>query len=118
MEEFEKESCVRGYHVYNEIWVAALGEQLGCQRELENPSDHYAVAVVKNATIIGHLPCKISKICSLFIRKRGVVTCTVVGSRRFSADLPQGGMEIPCILHFKGMPKEVKKLVKLMSSKK
>ena len=67
----------------------------------ENPSDHYAVAVVKNATIIGHLPRKISRICSLFIRKGGVVTCTVVGSRRFSADLPQGGMEIPCILHFK-----------------
>ena len=48
MEDYERECCICGYHVYKEIWAAALGEQLVCEREPYNPSDRYAVAVVKN----------------------------------------------------------------------
>ena len=43
MEEFERVCCVRGYHVYNEIWEAATGEILICERELHNGRDRYAV---------------------------------------------------------------------------
>ena len=117
MEEFQKESCVRGYHVYKDIWNAALGEELQCQRERGNSSDLYAVAVLKDRTIVGHLPRKISRICSLFMRRGGAITCLVNGRRKYSADLPQGGMEIPCILLFKREPKEIKKLVKLLSKR-
>ena len=35
-----------------------------------------------------------------FIRRGGSITCTVNGSRRYSADLPQGGLELPCKLMF------------------
>ena len=59
MEDYERECCIRGYHVYKEIWAAALGEQLVCERE---PYNRYAVAVVKNRTVIGHLPRTISRI--------------------------------------------------------
>ena len=38
--------------------------------------------------------------CSVFIRRGGSITCTVNGSRRYSADLPQGGLELPCKLMF------------------
>ena len=38
--ECETECCVRGYHVYQRIWDAAIGEVLDCDRE---PVDHYAV---------------------------------------------------------------------------
>ena len=31
--EMEIPSCVRGYHVYKDIWVAAVGELLMCSRE-------------------------------------------------------------------------------------
>ena len=110
------ESCVRGYHIYNAIWSAPLGEELQCQREIGNSSDLYAVAVLKDSTTVGHLPRKISRICTLFIRRGGTITCLVNGRRKYSADLPQGGMEIPCILLFKGDPKEMK-LVKLLSKK-
>ena len=55
MEEFERVCCVRGYHVYKEIWEAATGEILICERELHNGRDRYAVAVKKSGTIIGHL---------------------------------------------------------------
>ena len=33
METFERELCVRGYHVYQRIWTAAVGEVLHCERQ-------------------------------------------------------------------------------------
>ena len=35
---FEKEvaCCVRGYHVYKDMWAAAIGEVLVCSREPTN----------------------------------------------------------------------------------
>ena len=117
METFQKESCVRGYHIYRETWDAAVGEELECQRERGNGTDMYAVAVVQDSTIVGHLPQKISRVCTLFIRRGGTIHCQVTGRRRHSADLPQGGLEIPCLLCFKGEAKEIKKLVKLISKK-
>ena len=30
MEEFERPCCIRGYHVYQELWTAAVGEELVC----------------------------------------------------------------------------------------
>ena len=48
MAVYELRWSVRGYHVYREIWEAALAEVLTCVRETENVSDRYAVAVVNN----------------------------------------------------------------------
>ena len=31
METFKMESCVRGYHIYKEIWEAVVCEELQCQ---------------------------------------------------------------------------------------
>ena len=94
--ELERECCIRGYHVYREIWEAAVGEVLTCEREAQNENDRYAVAVKKDGVVIGHLPRKVSRVCSLFIRRGGRLCCTVTGIKRYSADLPQGGLEIPC----------------------
>ena len=41
MEEIEVLSCIRGYHVYKDVWTAAVGETLVCQREPENAIDIY-----------------------------------------------------------------------------
>ena len=117
METFQKESCVRGYHIYRELWDAVVGEELECQRERGNATDMYAVAVIKDSIIVGHLPRKISRICTLFIRRGGAIHCRVTGRRKYSTDLPQGGVEIPCLLLFEGEAKEIKKLVKLLSKK-
>ena len=110
MEEVEIPCCVRGYHVYKVIWAAAIGEEVECRREPTNFHDRYAVAVIKDGNTIGHLPRKLSKICSLFLKRGGYIRCHVIGSRRYSADLPQGGLEIPCTLLFKGQSKEIYKL--------
>ena len=37
---------MRGYHVYKDIWRAAVGEELEYIRERDNPRDVYAIAVV------------------------------------------------------------------------
>ena len=62
--KLECESCICGYHEYKEIWNSTFGEHLICERKTLNPSDRYAVAVVKDV-IIGHLPQVLSRLCSL-----------------------------------------------------
>ena len=114
MENFETESCIRGFHIYKENWSPLIGEQIKCVREVANPQDRYAVAVIKttsfSAETVGHIPRCISAVCSSFLRRGGEIHCTVMGSRRYSRDLPQGGLEVPCTRSFMGDNKELKKL--------
>ena len=114
MDTYEVESCVRGHHVFGSIWSPTIGEQLVCKRQSGNPQDVYAVAVMRGATLVGHVPRKISAACSIFLRRKGTIRCTVSASRRYSADLPQGGLEVPCILQFHGDTKDVAKVRKLV----
>lgn len=108
MYTFSVESVVRGYHEYKDIWDAAIdGLELPCEREPGNPHDPSAVAVVKRSSgttvIVGHVPRLISMVCSIFIRRGGYIMCVVTGLRQYSADLPQGGLEIPCCYTFKAV---------------
>lgn len=112
-DEWERACCVRGYHIYRNVWQAVVGEVLDCVREPQNSSDRYAIAVKKDQTTIGHLPRKLSRLCSLFMRRGGTIQCRVTGHKRYSADLVQGGLEIPCSLTFKSTTEELKKLKKL-----
>ena len=59
MERFSIDSCVRGYHVYNDIWEASVGEELPCHRKDGNPTDPYAVAIKRSGVIVGHIRRKI-----------------------------------------------------------
>ena len=116
---FEIEAMVRGYHKYKDIWDATVGEQLQCQRENGNIHDIYAVSVQKSGVVVGYVPRKISSICSLFLRRGGAIHCIVTGTKRFSADLDQGGLEVPCILRFEcsnEQPRLLDKTQKLVSS--
>ena len=92
------------------MWTPITGEYLVCAREEENSQDRYAVAVLKHDEIVSHLPRTISTISSLFIRRGGSIQCEVTDHRRYSRDLPQGGMEVPCKLHFRGDGSELKKV--------
>ena len=118
MASFSVESMIRGYHIYKDIWVAADGQVLQTRREVSNMHDPFAVAVIKDGTIVGHLPRKQSAICSLFLRRYGTISCQVSGSRRYSSDLPQGGLEIPCQLIFSGDEKIVQKAKDLLDKEK
>ena len=110
MEELARESCVQGHHIYKEVWNPVVGEVPLCERELHKAADQYSVAITKGGVVIGHLPCKISRLCSLFLWRGGTIDCLVTGVRRYSVDLPQGGLEVPCTLLLKAKPKEIEKI--------
>ena len=78
MEDYERDLCVRGFHVYCDVWEAAIGEVFDCEREPGNAKDRCAVAVKKDTTAMLR---KISHICSLFLRQGESVQCTVTGRR-------------------------------------
>ena len=59
----------------------------------------------------GHVPKKISTTCSLFLRRGGAIHCTVTGAKCYSADLEQGGLEVPCVLKFIGDREKLKCLL-------
>ena len=40
-------SCMRGFHVYQDVWTPIIGEVLACRREMTNIEDRYAIAVYK-----------------------------------------------------------------------
>ncbi len=114
---FEISSCVRGFHAYKEVWDPSVGDRLRCDRELGNSKDRYSVTVLDGENIVGHLPKQISRLCSLFLRQDGLIECVVTSRRRYSSDLPQGGLEIPCKLMFTaGSSRIVRKMKKLINS--
>ena len=105
---FVLSSCIRGYHIYKEIWTPSIGEVLLCAREPTNIVDRYAVSVQKDETIVGHLPKRISRVCSLFFLRGGSLSCQVTGKKRYSRDLVQRGLEVPYFILFSsGSQKDV-----------
>ena len=64
--EFILESVVRGYHVFQHIWNAVVTEELPCRVETGSPSDRFAVTVLKQDTVVSHVPRLFSAACVLF----------------------------------------------------
>ena len=106
MDTHAVDSCVHGFHVYYYRWTPTLGEVLMCKVEDRNISDIYTVAIKKGDKVIGHVPRKISAACNLFLELGGSLCCIITEThRQYSADLPQGGLEIPCKLVFESTKK-------------
>ena len=94
-----------------------MGDLLYCEQESGNPNDAYAVTIKNGANVIGHVPRKLSAACSLFLRLGGTMNCEIIDNhRRYSADLPQGGLEIPCKFVFSAERLLLYKLKKLVQS--
>ena len=47
LEEFRVDVCVRGQHIYKDIWYAVVGEVLVCEREPNNSRIDMRIAVRK-----------------------------------------------------------------------
>ena len=94
------DSVIQGYHVYKEIQEASCGQIFPCLQETGNALDPFAVSIVRDGDIIGHVPRKISAAYPLFssLQNRGSIKCTVPGSRQFSRDLAQGRLAVQYIL--------------------
>lgn len=92
-------SYVRGHHVYCQLgWTPVIGELLTLKRQPDNGYDNYAVAVVKNEDVVGHIPKTISRLVSHFLMKDGH---SAFCEHRVNRGV-QLGVEVPCIYRFYG----------------
>ena len=110
MDTYEIASCVQGHHIHKRVWRPVLGEEVKCQIEEGNVEYQYAVAVLRENIVVGHIPRKISAACYLFIKRNGSISCVITGKRQYSIDLPQGGLDVPCLLRFRGVSDNVAKI--------
>ena len=99
---------VRRFHVYKDIWDAVVEDELPCKLYDGNRIDPFGSTAVRDNTVIDQVPRKISSICSLYLCQDGSIICHVTGSRQFSVDLAQGGLEILCVPTFQEDSKLVK----------
>ena len=90
------------FQKYKCIWNSTTGEELNYMRERTNTEDPYAVVVIRRRAVVGHVPQKMSVACALFLRRKGTIR---FGSWHFSADFPQGGLEVPWLGRAKGLRK-------------
>ena len=87
MEEFSK-----GIAVLEATTYIGGTRVVGVRKKvLKKASDQYAVATKKRRDYQAPLPRKVSWVCSQFLQQGGTVT----GHRKYSADLAQGGLEVP-----------------------
>ncbi len=54
-------------------WEAAIHDELRCMKEVGNAVDPFAVVVKNGITVVGHVPKKISSVCSLFLNGNGSI---------------------------------------------
>ena len=78
MDTFIHSTFIRGFHAYTG-WEPFINEELPCEREEGNERDEYAVSIIYDGNIVGHVALENSKIVNLFIKKGGVVKIRVTG---------------------------------------
>ena len=61
-EECTLESVIRGHHIYKRIWRSLVGEVLTLEREEGNTHDRFAVSLLKDAIVVGHVPFEFSRV--------------------------------------------------------
>ena len=89
---------------------------LACAQETSNRKDPYTVCVLESGSITaGHLPRKTSAVCSMFLKKGGTIDYVLTRSTRYSIDLTQRRLEVPCSLIVSGIHSVIDKVQKLPS---
>ena len=96
--------CFSGYHIFKSFWDAPIGSILSAKHEDDPQSlvhDKYAIALINSESVtVGHLPKFMSKLAHFFVKHAGKIRCEITGSKRYSSDLEQGGLEIPAKIIF------------------
>ena len=49
-------SSIRGHHIYKNVWTPSIGESLSLALESVNSHDRFAVSLVKDERVVGHMP--------------------------------------------------------------
>ena len=111
---FSFNSYARGYHAYMKIWNPVDGAVLVCTRETDNPHDNYAVSIIRNSYVVGHVPLGLSKSFSNFLSLPvSTMLCIVTGKRlNCGAGL---GLEILVMYQARGHEKALQWLEKTIT---
>ena len=67
-------SVVHSHHVYKEIWMPEIDEELVIRVEDGNGHNSYSVVVVKTGIIVGHMPKEHSQVVWCFITRGGRIS--------------------------------------------
>ena len=79
---FSCNSYARGYYAYMKIWNPVDGAVLACKRETDNPHHNYAVSIICNSYVVGHVSLGLSKTFSNFLSLPvSTMSCIVTGKR-------------------------------------
>ena len=106
--QFDLDSFIRGYHAYMDIWIPKVCDKNFCLKsENENQHEKFAVAIVLEEQIVGHVPKNLSKIFHQFMKiPNSTIGCKVTGKRvNRGVDY---GLEIPVQYRVIGAKKAVK----------
>ena len=85
---YEFQSYVAGCHVYKDICAPTLGKKLSTAGEPENHHDKYALKVLKENEVVGHVPRDISKYCTSALLCGGTIKCEI--TRKNKTNLGMG----------------------------
>ena len=109
----EWSSYVRGHHVYCDVWTPAVGELLCLKNEAENSHYQFSVAVLKNDTVVGHIPRLASSLIFHFLSTGGHRGYCEVTGKRLNGGVNLG-VEVPCVYRFYGGQRYIARLNSLL----
>ena len=77
------------------FWTPRIQEELTCKKKPDNQHDKYAVKVLKDGEIVGHIPRPFSKTCTLILLSGGCMKVCILGKRENKRG---EGLEVPCLV--------------------
>ena len=87
-------------NVFFEIRKLKKEKKIEKKNNSETPKE-YAIALINSDSVaVGHLPKCMSKLAHFFVKHAGKIRCEIIGSKRYSSDLEQVGLEIPAKVIF------------------
>ena len=100
--EFKTKSILKGFHAYMNDGTPVLGETLAARPEPENEIDKYAMAVTKDARVVGHLKKgktgRYAQTAFCFLRATPLNSANInVTGKRLNFGDGQG-LQIPCTI--------------------
>ena len=108
-----------GFHEYRKIWEPKSNEILEVKKEATNKTDRFAVAVINNKKITGHLPlrktgCFFKRIFYFLKCEYNDCKVTIVDGK--AVNLGDGvEIRVPCLLSFRGQSDYINILSKELS---
>ena len=90
---------ITGYHIYQNIWTPKIGEILTSKVDPTNPFDSYAVNIILDGKLVGHVPRTISETITKVLLADGTLELTVYANPKRTR---RNGIIVPCTYILEG----------------